>query len=370
MTKKSAAQLRRLQKRAADRGEEYIPKENTSDENEDTTNVTSNNTKKNSTNKEKLPSSKQKIKIAKNLKNELERILEDNEIKAKERRSQKRKAEAIALEESGCDTIDSLLNFLPKKKMKKHVNDTKIKDGDNPDIEKESQKNPYILFIGQLSYDTTKEQILEYFQKKLKQDPSLSSTFSSPTNTSEFQVRLLTDEKTKKSKGMAFLQTYDPQIMYACLQLHHTYLNERRINVERSTGGKKDSKKRQDKLSSYRMEQKKFLSNTIDGMFREFIQNKKIEKEEFDDRTKELCKRYAPSIVHKTILEYIETKENKKDEIRNRSSYFIAMLKKVGKSDNDEDSKPKEQKWVDQKERKWTDQREQKYTPFFMNARR
>lgn len=352
MAKKTAAQIRRLQKRAADRGEAYkIPEENADDDKKKDETIIPNKNKNIS--KEKTSQNKQKINIATKLHNELETIMDDKEIKAKERRSHKRKAEAIALEESGCSTIDELLNFLPKNKKKKN-NEDGTNDNTGDDVnksqskdEKEASKYPLILFIGQLSYDTTKEQISEYFYKKLKQDPSISSTMSSPNDINAsalFQVRLLTDSKTKKSKGMAFFQTYDPQIMYACLQLHHTYLNGRRINVEKSTGGKKDSKIRQDKLSSFRTEQKKYLSNSVDSMFKEFVDNGTIDKKEFDDNTIGVCKRHAPSIVHKTLLEYIETKEHKKFAIRNKSSYFIAMLEKVGKDDNNDDEKHRDEK--------------------------
>merc|ERR1712151_519603 len=121
-----------------------------------------------------------------------------------------------------------------------------------------------------------------------------------------------------------------------------------RINVEKSTGGKKDSKKRQDKLSTFRTEQKNYLSNSITSMFHEFVTAGTIDKKEFDDNTIELCKRHAPCIVHKTLLEYIETKENKKFEIRNKSSYFIAMLEKVGKNDNGNDDEGHHSKTTDQ----------------------
>merc|ERR1711982_313982 len=78
-------------------------------------------------------------KIATKLKKELETILDNKELKAKERRSSKRKAEAIALEESGCNSIDELLTLLPTKEIEE---ETSNKDERNKKKKlNESKKN-------------------------------------------------------------------------------------------------------------------------------------------------------------------------------------------------------------------------------------
>ena len=97
--KKSAAQIRRLQLRAEQRGEEYVapPEEEAV---ETTTNESPKKSLTSPKNNGKLNA--KKVKAATKLKQELLAIQNNEELRAKERRSHKRKAEAIAAEEAGC----------------------------------------------------------------------------------------------------------------------------------------------------------------------------------------------------------------------------------------------------------------------------
>ena len=139
-----------------------------------------------------------------------------------------------------------------------------------------------MLFVGQLSYETESSGIFEHFKKGLGEDH--------PVTSENLKVRLLTTKgggtdgkkeeedgdgddpeggkKSKKSqsksRGMAFLDLSDPELMYACLKMHHTDLDGRRINVERSAGGKSGSEARKEKISGYRKDQEGHMSETVE----------------------------------------------------------------------------------------------------------
>lgn len=54
-------------------------------------------------------------------------------------------------------------------------------------------------------------------------------------------MRLLTRKGTNppRSKGMAFVEVEDAESAYQCLGLHHSRLDGRLLNVERTSGGGK-----------------------------------------------------------------------------------------------------------------------------------
>jgi RNA recognition motif. (a.k.a. RRM, RBD, or RNP domain) len=89
--------------------------------------------------------------------------------------------------------------------------------------ERPASSGPLIVFVGQLSFKTTAQQLLEHFRNKGGVVGPLT-------------VRLLTHEGTTRSKGMAFVETTDPATLYQCLALHHTRLDGRILNVEKSLG--------------------------------------------------------------------------------------------------------------------------------------
>jgi RNA recognition motif. (a.k.a. RRM, RBD, or RNP domain) len=89
--------------------------------------------------------------------------------------------------------------------------------------ERPASSGPLIVFVGQLSFKTTAQQLLDHFRNKGGVVGPLT-------------VRLLTHEGTTRSKGMAFIETTDPATLYQCLALHHTRLDGRILNVEKSLG--------------------------------------------------------------------------------------------------------------------------------------
>jgi nucleolar protein 6 len=106
------------------------------------------------------------------------------------------------------------------------------------------ERKKYILFVGNLSFKSTANEIKEFFESK---------------GAAVTAVRLLTDKKTKRPKGFAFCEFESPVALEAALALHLTKFAGRKINVELTAGGGgSKSKVRKEKIKAknekYRLE--------------------------------------------------------------------------------------------------------------------
>ncbi|KAL7569307.1 hypothetical protein ACA910_016850 [Epithemia clementina (nom. ined.)] len=278
------------------------------------------------------PTHEEKLAAAETLHRELERVQSDASLKSKDRRSAKRKAEAIAAEASG-SSVDELLRWYSQ--HQKQQQEEQLGNKESPSKITKSRtiqkRNPYIVFVGQLSYDTTKDELFRHFQKELGRDHEVTQETLS--------IRLLTDKKSKKSRGVAFVEVSDPELLYACLKLHHTFLQGRRINVERSAGGKTGSEARKSKIQKLRSDQTDHFNTVIDAVIKEFYENGSIQKGELDDGVVALCKRHSASVVQAALELYVEKHGCDMD---NPSAYFTFLLCKLAeegvfeKQSNDE----------------------------------
>lgn len=265
------------------------------------------------------PADQVKADAAKKLREELSQLEANKDINAKERRSAKRKAEAIAAEESGCQA-EELLQWY----------ETVAPPAKDADEEEEGGKKiPYIVFVGQLSFSTTVDMLYEHFETNLGKEVITKETT---------KIRLLTDAKTKKSRGMAFVELSTPEAMYECLKLHLTHLDGRRLNVERTTGGGKAAKK--SKISSFRESQSAYISQTVDQILSDHMKNGDIMEGELDDGVIALCKRHSAQVVEHALKEYAEEKkvrrerkeelgEKEEEEMRNPSAFLTHMLGRI-----------------------------------------
>ena len=98
------------------------------------------------------------------------------------------------------------------------------KNDSQPSASKTNEKKPkreidetktVTVFLGQLSYDTSEDQIRELFEKN---------------DIEVRQVRMMREKETNKFRGMAFVDIPDGSVWKA-LNLHRTYFNGRQINV-------------------------------------------------------------------------------------------------------------------------------------------
>ena len=342
MTKKTAAQIKRLMKRAEARGETYIPPQAESVANGDGNQEGKNKRDENKASGEPstgsvadtpLPVETIKLQAFLQYQADLKLLNSDTELKARERRSGKRKADAIAIESSGSATIEELLQWYEtfgkqyeaEVEMKKRSEETnsndkkqKPKSSNSTDVTKK-KPIPYILFIGQLSYDTTKEELFQHIQKQLVEEHKVTDQ--------NVQIRMLQDIKTKKSRGMAFVEikSDDPEFMYSCLKLHRTFLKGRRINVERSAGG--GAQTRANKIKQHRIEQEQYIDTTVNAMLEEYYTRGEIQRQgELDDGVIQLCKRHSTTVVQAALERYVESNGREMD---NSSAYLSFLLTKL-----------------------------------------
>ena len=81
------------------------------------------------------------------------------------------------------------------------------------------------VFIGQLPFDTTEQELLDYLKKY---DIEVKN------------IRMLEDKNTKKFRGMCFIDV-PAGTVHKALRLHHSYFKNRCINVEETIDGGKHS---------------------------------------------------------------------------------------------------------------------------------
>ena len=135
------------------------------------------------------------------------------------------------------------------------VPDPRPENKDAQDSSKQNQKAKFIVFVGNLPYSTTTEQIEVHFAKL-----------------APFEVRHGTDKDTGKPKGFAFLEFENYDRMQTCLKLYHHSIFDpdhpeqdgqqvhedrrqltrrgRRINVELTAGGGGKGKQRSEKIKT------------------------------------------------------------------------------------------------------------------------
>ena len=136
-------------------------------------------------------------------------------------------------------------------------------------VDPDEYNAPLVLFFGQLSYKTNEEDL----ERHLKAN-GVATSEDTPLDGAKnrFSIRMLTDKGSDgetRSKGMAFVQVQDPTELHKCLGLHHTILHGRRINVEKSCGGRnKDA--RQAKLAGRRQEQESAVRSKIDEVLADY----------------------------------------------------------------------------------------------------
>ncbi len=268
---------------------------------------------------------RKKLTAAKTYLETLEEIENNEDLVSKDRRSAKRKAEAIACENGHVDTIEELLEYYeankdllqPKKKKRKAKDAGLGQDGED----QKKKNNPYILFVGQIPYDTTSEVLFSHFEKYMgkKLITKDAVKIRIPNNGND-------NEKGKKpSKGFAFVEFTDPETMYECLKMHHTPLNGRRINVIRSGGGGKE--KRTETNKQRKLEQDEYISTTVDKILKDYIEQGKLKEGELDNGAILLCKRRSAATVEAALEAYLEKRGER--QFDNPSAFFTNVMCQV-----------------------------------------
>ena len=152
------------------------------------------------------------------------------ELNAKARRALKRKAEAAEREENVVVAEKKNKVVVPEVKKQKTMKKRAVV---------KPRKIHRTLFVGQVPFKTTKEDLMIHFAEAGK-----------------VEIRMLTDKQTKKFRGMAFVEVQDEKGLGAALSRHHTLIKGRRINVEMTaSGGGTKSTLRTDRLTKLKDKQ-------------------------------------------------------------------------------------------------------------------
>ncbi|OMJ65480.1 hypothetical protein SteCoe_38138 [Stentor coeruleus] len=109
-------------------------------------------------------------------------------------------------------------------------------------------KNKFIAFVGNLPYETTEEELKEFFK-----------------GLGELEIRMRYS-KEGKSKGFCFVECKDNGQFQKLLKMHHLKLNGRKINIELSAGGGGNSKARKDKIIKKNEKITKFRQSLHENM--------------------------------------------------------------------------------------------------------
>ena len=104
----------------------------------------------------------------------------------------------------------------------------------------DEQYTPRRVFMGQLPYQATVADIQKHMTS---------------LGVGQLKIRLLTDRRTKKSRGIAFADCKDDKQLVRALRAHHTSLLGKVINVERTVGGGGKGDRRKAKIQRLRERQ-------------------------------------------------------------------------------------------------------------------
>ena len=182
------------------------------------------------------------------------------------------------------------------------------------------------VFVGQLSFKTTAEGLRGLFEQR---------------GVPGVKVRLLTDRKTKRSRGMAFVELLDEFAVTKALRIHHQMLDGRQINVERTVGGGgSKSERRKEKLSKLREIQGETIKREVSDMIADLISKAREEDKEvkadlyesLDERNKDALCTFPIKIVGEILKDLGDTLKHKAEqsdettEVKNYNKYLMGML--------------------------------------------
>lgn len=205
-------------------------------------------------------------------------------------------------------------NDQSKPGQKNEDNETKRKDSATK--RNNAQKVHLTLFVGQLPFTATSEKIKEHFQEA-----------------GDIQIRMLTDKKTKKFKGTAFIQVSDSKALGAALSRHHSLLEGRRINVElTANGGGNKSKLRLERLQSLRVKQSEKQIEKTKALIQKKVADpeSKLTQDDVDERMIDFLSWFDYETAKNAVQEFDECLTK---TVRNRKAFFMGILKRFRATD-------------------------------------
>ncbi|CAI5713524.1 unnamed protein product [Hyaloperonospora brassicae] len=185
------------------------------------------------------------------------------------------------------------------------------------DEEKGAPKSIHLtLFVGQLPFRATEGMIRKHFAEA-----------------GDIKLRMLTDEKTKKFRGLAFIEVKDSKALGAALSRHHTLLQGRRINVElTASGGGNKSENRRSKIDELRKKQSSVQVEKTKALIQKHIDGPQynLQQEDVDDRMIDFLSWFDYETAKNALEEYNRCVS---DRVNNRKAFFMGILKRFRQTD-------------------------------------
>lgn len=120
--------------------------------------------------------------------------------------------------------------------------------------------NKFILFVGNMAFTTTADNISKHFGQTCGEVPSVrlltkkadpNALANLPASKRKSIAKGKAQDPTKpQSKGCAFVEFKSSEALRKALKFHHTMLEGRKINVELTAGGGGKSENRQEKIKA------------------------------------------------------------------------------------------------------------------------
>ncbi|KAK8833111.1 hypothetical protein WA577_002726 [Blastocystis sp. JDR] len=208
-------------------------------------------------------------------------------------------------------------NTAPQEKPEEKVEEEKQPEETQ---EEEPTKNKRVIdptksatvFLGQLPYDTSEDQIRELFAKN---------------DIEVRQVRMMREKETNKFRGMAFVDVPDGSVWKA-LNLHKTYFNGRMINVEETKDGGKHSAKKKDYINRMRNLHNKRTREQNTKFVETYLKTKKVKVlwSEFDEKSREAVITFPKEDI-KEILDSVAKADFSK--VKNKNTYLMGIVRRV-----------------------------------------
>ncbi|CAH0488003.1 unnamed protein product [Peronospora farinosa] len=209
--------------------------------------------------------------------------------------------------------LEGVEDAKPLQKEKKRKKQKKDEDND-------VHKSIHLtLFVGQLPFRATEGMIRKHFAEA-----------------GDIKLRMLTDKKTKKFKGTAFIEVKDSKALGAALSRHHTLLQGRRINVElTASGGGNKSENRRNKIDLLRKKQSSVQVTKTKALIQKHIDGPeyKLKQEDVDDRMIDFLSWFDYETAKNALDEYNRCVS---DRVNNRKAFFMGILKRFRQTDGEE----------------------------------
>ncbi|TMW64970.1 hypothetical protein Poli38472_009137 [Pythium oligandrum] len=204
----------------------------------------------------------------------------------------------------------------PGKKRKRSAKSENGADGEGDENAAKKKRIHLTLFVGQLPFNATADMVRKHFAEA-----------------GQIQLRMLTDKKTGKFRGTAFIEVKDSKALGAALSRHHSLLNGRRINVElTASGGGNNSTLRREKIDGLRKKQSEKQLEKTRALVQKHIDapESKFKEDDVDERMIDFLSWFDYETAKKALEEY---NKSVSDRVQNRKAFFMGILKRFRQTD-------------------------------------